>query len=90
MEFDNDIPQLTMDGRNWSTWCEKVKMVIKEAGLLSYLNGIVLDPDRQLEAMEKSILTIGLPDLILGSMLHLTTAHDHYKHLTNQFNKSTL
>ena len=83
MEFDNDIPQLAMDGQNWSTWCEKVEKVIKEAGLQSYLDGTILDPDRQLKAMAKLILTIGLPDSIFGSMLYLKTAHDYYKYLTN-------
>jgi hypothetical protein len=40
--------------------------------------------------MAKLILTIGLPDSIFGSMLHLTTAHDYYKYLTNRFEKSTV
>jgi hypothetical protein len=90
MEFDDDIPQLATDGRNWSIWHEKVEIVIEEAGLHSYLDGTVLEPDRQLEAMAKFILTIGLPDLIFGSMLHLTTAHDYYKYLTNRFDKPTV
>jgi hypothetical protein len=90
MEFNDDIPQLAMDSQNWSTWHEKVEIVIEEAGLHSYLDNTVLEPDKQLEAMAKLILTIGLPDLIFGSMLHLTMAHDFYKHLTNQFDKSTV
>jgi hypothetical protein len=90
MEFDDDIPQLATDGRNWSIWREKVEIVIEEAGLHSYLDGTVSEPDRQLEAMAKLILTIGLPDSIFGSMLHLTTAHDYYKYLTNRFEKSAV
>ena len=73
MEFDDDIPQLTTDGQNWSTWCKKVEKVIKSAGLYSYLDGTVSEPDRQLEAMAKLILTMGLPDSIFGSMLYLET-----------------
>ena len=88
MEFDDDIPQLATDGQNWSTWHESVKMVINKAGLYSYLDSTISEPDRQLEAMAKFFLTIGLPDLIFGSMLHLATTHDCYKYLKNQFNKS--
>ena len=65
-------------------------MVINKAGLHSYLDSTVSEPDRQLEAMAKFFLTIGLPDLIFGSMLHLATAHDYYKYLTTQFDKPTL
>ena len=65
MEFDDDIPQLAMDGRNWSTWREKVETVIKSAGLYSYLNGTVSEPNRQLEATAKLILASGIPDSIL-------------------------
>jgi hypothetical protein len=65
-------------------------MVVNTAGLHSYLDGTVSEPNRQLEAMAKLILTIGLPDPIFGSMLHLTMAHDYYKYLTNQFEKSTV
>ena len=83
MEFDDDIPQLAMDSRNWSTWCEKAKKVIKEAGLYSYLNSTILEPDRQLEAMAKLILTIGLPDSIFRSTLYFETTHNYYKYLTN-------
>ena len=83
MEFDDDIPQLAMDGRNWSTWREKDKKVIKEAGLYSYLNGTVSEPNRQLEATAKLILASGIPDSIFGSLLYLETAHDYYKYLTN-------
>jgi hypothetical protein len=90
MEFDDDIPHLATDGRNWSTWREKVEIVIEKAGLHSYLDGTVSEPDRQLEAMAKFILTIGLPDLIFGSMLHLTTTQDCYKYLTNRFDKPTV
>ena len=90
MEFDEDVPQLKTDGRNWSTWHKSVKMVINKAGLHSYLDSTVSEPDRQLEAMAKLILTIGLPDSIFGSMLYLTTAHDYYKYLTTQFDKPTL
>ena len=90
MEFDDDIPQLAMDGQNWSTWHEKVEKVIKEAGLHSYLDGTILEPDRQLKAMAKLILTIGLPDSIFRSMLYLETTHDYYKYLTNRFDKSTV
>ena len=88
MEFDEDVPQLEMDGRNWSAWHESVTMVINKAGLYSYVDGTVLEPDRQLEAMAKFFLTIGLPDIIFGSMLHLTTTHDCYKYLKNRFDKS--
>ena len=90
MEFDDDIPQLKMDSRNWSTWHEKVENVIKSAGLHSYLDSTISEPDRQLEAMAKFFLTIGLPDLIFGSMLHLVTAHDCYKYLTTRFDKPTV
>ena len=83
MEFDDDIPQLTMDSRNWSTWREKAKKVIKEAGLYSYLNSTMLEPDRQLEATAKLILTIGLSDSIFRSMLYFETTHNYYKYLTN-------
>ena len=65
-------------------------MVINKAGLHSYPNGTVSEPNRQLEAMGKLILTIGLPDSIFGSMLYLKTAHDYYKYLTNRFDKSTV
>ena len=68
----------------------KSKKIIKEAGLHSYLDGTISEPDRQLEAMAKLILTIGLPDSIFGSMLYLETTHDYYKYLTNLFNKSTV
>ena len=61
----------------------KSKKIIKEAGLYSYLDGTISEPDRQLEAMAKLILTIGLPDSIFGSMLYLETTHDYYKYLTN-------
>ena len=90
MEFDEDVPQLETDGRNWSAWHESVTTVINKAGLYSYVDGTVSEPDRQLEAMAKLILTIGLPDSIFGSMLYLETAHDYYKYLTNRFNKSTV
>jgi hypothetical protein len=90
MEFNDDIPQLATDGQNWSIWREKVETVIKEAGLHFYLDGTVSEPDSQLEEMTKFILTIGLPDLIFGSMLHLATAHDYYKYLTNRFDKPTV
>ena len=90
MEFDEDVPQLETDGRNWSAWHESVTMVINKAGLYSYVNGTVSEPDRQLKAMAKLILTIGLPDSIFRSMLYLETAHDYYKYLTNQFDKSTV
>ena len=90
MEFDDDIPQLAMDGQNWSTWREKVKTVIKVAGLYSYLDGTVSEPNRQLEATAKLILASGIPDSIFGSMLYLETAHDYYKYLTNRFDKSTV
>ena len=83
MEFDDDIPQLAMDSRNWSTWHENVETVIKSAGLHSYLDGTILEPNRQLKAMAKLILTIGLPDSNFRSMLYLETAHDYYKYLTN-------
>ena len=63
-------------------------MVINKAGLYSYVDGTISEPDRQLEAMAKLILTIGLPDSIFGSMLYLETAHNYYKYLTNRFNKS--
>ena len=76
MEFNEDVPQLETDGWNWSAWHESVTKVIKEAGLYSYVDGTVSEPDRQLEAMAKLILTIGLPDSIFGSMLYLETAHD--------------
>ena len=79
MEFDNNIPQLTTDGRNWSTWRKKVENVIKEAGLHSYLDGTVLEPNRQLEATAKLILASGILDSIFGSLLYLETAHDYYK-----------
>ena len=65
-------------------------MVINNAGLYSYVDGRVSEPDRQLEAMAKLILTIDLPDSIFGSMLYLETAHDYYKYLANRFNKSTV
>ena len=90
MEFDDDIPQLTMDSRNWSTWHEKVKNVIKEAGLHSYLDSTVLEPNRQLEATAKLILASGIPDSIFRSLPYLETAHDSYKYLTNRFDKSTV
>ena len=90
MEFGNDIPQLAVDGRNWSTWCEKVEKVIKSAGLYSYLNSTVLEPNRQLEATAKLILASGIPDSIFGSLLYLETTHDCYKYLTNRFDKSTV
>ena len=90
MEFDDDIPQLATDGQNWSTWREKVENVINKAGLYSYVDGTISEPDRQLEAMGKLILTIGLPDSIFGSMLYLETAHDYHKYLTNRFDKSTV
>ena len=90
MEFDEDVPQLKMDGRNWSAWHESVTMVINKAGLYSYVDGTVSEPDRQLEAMAKLILTIGLPDSIFRSMLYLKTAHNYYKYLTNRFDKSTV
>ena len=90
MEFDEDVPQLEMDSRNWSAWHESVTTVINKAGLYSYVDGTVSEPDRQLEAMAKLILTIGLPDSIFGSMLYLENAHDYYKYLTNRFNKSTV
>ena len=83
------IPTLEMDGRNWSTWCESVESVIKTAGLQSYLDGTVSEPNRQLEAAAKFILVSGIPDSMFGSLLHLETAH-YYKHLTNQFDKSTV
>ena len=84
MEFDNDIPQLAMDGRNWSTWCKKVEKIIKEAGLHSYLDGTILEPDRQLEAMATLILTIGLLDSIFGSMLYLETAHNYVLQISDK------
>ena len=89
---DEDIYISTLEtvGRNWSTWCESVKSVIKRAGLQSYLDGTVSEPNRQLEATAKFILITGIPDLILGSLPHLTTAHDYYKHLTNRFDESTV
>ena len=90
MEFNDNIPQLATDGQNWSTWCKKVENVIKSAGLYSYLDGIVLEPNRQLEATAKLILASGIPDSIFGSLLYLETAHDYYKYLTNQFDKSTV
>ena len=90
MEFDNDIPQLATDGRNWSTWREKVENVIKEAGLHSYLDSTVLEPNRQLEATAKLILASGILDSIFESLLYLETTHDYYKYLTNRFNKSTV
>ena len=90
MEFDEDVPQLEMDGRNWSAWDESVITVINKAGLYSYVDGTISEPDRQLEAMAILILTIGLPDSIFGSMLYLETAHDYYKYLTNRFDKSTV
>ena len=77
------IPTLETDGRNWSTWCESVKSVMKRAGLQSYLDGTVLEPNRQLEATAKFILTSGIPDSIFRSLLHLKTAHNYYKRLTN-------
>ena len=88
MEFDEDVPQLETDGRNWSAWHESVTTVINKAGLYSYVDGTVSEPDRQLEAMAKFFLTIGLPDIIFGSMLHLTTTHNCYKYLKNRFDKS--
>ena len=60
------------------------------AGLQLYLNSTVLEPNWQLEAAAKFILSSGLPDSMFGSLLHLETTHDYYKHLTNQFNKSTV
>ena len=89
MEFNDNIPQLATDGRNWSTWCENVEMVIKSAGLYSYLDGTVSEPNRQLKATAKLILTSGILDSIFGSLLHLEIAHNYYKYLTNQFDKST-
>ena len=88
MEFNEDVPQLETDGRNWSAWHKSVTTVINKAGLYSYVDGTVSEPDRQLEAMAKFFLTIGLPDIIFGSMLHLVTTHDCYKYLKNQFDKS--
>ena len=90
MEFDEDVPQLETDSRNWSTWHKSVKTVIQEAGLYSYLNSTVSEPNRQLEATAKLILASGIPDSIFGSLLYLETTHDYYKYLTNQFNKSTV
>ena len=90
MEFDDDIPQLATDGRNWSTWCKSVENVIKSAGLYSYFDGTVSEPNRQLEATAKLILASGIPDSIFGSLLYLETAHDYYKYLTNRFDKSTV
>ena len=81
MELDDDIPQPATDGRNWSIWHEKVEKVIKEVGLYSYLDSTISEPNRQLEAMAKLILTIGLPDSLFGSMLYLETTHDYYKYL---------
>ena len=83
LEDEENIPVLETDGWNWSTWHESVKTVIKTAGLQSYLNGTISEPNRQLKATAKFILITGIPDLILGSLLHLTTAHDYYKYLTN-------
>ena len=90
MEFDDDIPQLAMNGQNWSTWHKKVENVIKEADLHSYLDSTVSEPNRQLEATAKLILASGIPDSIFGSLLYLETAHDYYKYLTNRFDKSTV
>ena len=83
MESDEVVPQLETDGRNWSAWHKSVTTVINKAGLYSYVDGTVSEPDRQLEAMAKLILTIGLPDSIFGSMLYLETARNYYKYLTN-------
>ena len=88
MEFDEDVPQLKTDGRNWSAWHESVTMVINKAGLYSYLNGTVSEPNRQLEATAKLILASGIPVSIFGSLLYLETAHDYCKYLTNRFDKS--
>ena len=90
MEFNNNIPQLATDSRNWSTWHENVEMVIKSAGLYSYLDGTVSEPNRQLEATAKLILASGIPDSIFRSLLYLETTHDYYKYLTNRFDKSTV
>ena len=90
MEFNDDVPQLAMDGRNWSAWHKSVTTVINKAGLYSYVDGTVSEPDRQLEAMAKLILTIGIPDSIFGSLLHLETAHNYYKYLTTRFDKPTV
>ena len=84
------IPALETDGQNWSTWRESVESVMKRAGLQSYLDGTVSEPNKQLKATTKFILITGIPDLILGSLLHLETAHDYYKHLTNQLDKPTV
>ena len=79
MEFNEDVPQLETDSQNWSAWYESATMVINKAGLYSYVDGTVSEPNRQLEAMGKLILTIGLPDSIFRSMFYLKTAHDYYK-----------
>jgi hypothetical protein len=45
MEFDDEIPQPPTDARSWSTWHEGVKTAIHNAGLRSYLDGTVSEPN---------------------------------------------
>ena len=92
MEFDEDVYHNSK--RTVETGLHGTKVSQRSSTKLVYISmyvdSTVLEPDRQLEAMGKLILTIGLPDFIFRSMLYLKTAHNYYKYLTNRFNKSTV
>ncbi|KAF9235435.1 hypothetical protein BU15DRAFT_78021 [Melanogaster broomeanus] len=94
-----EVPDLATDGSNWKTYRDYILYVAAIEDFVQQLDGADAKPvdvtQHELKAwdqrntMAKLIISITIPDSLLMCIMHLETAHEQFKHLTNRFETKT-
>ena len=86
-----EIPALDTLGTNWIYWHGIVEQATMAEGLSQYLDGRVINPNPQLNALAKFIIISGIPDASILSfqVIDCKTAFDMMSKLEDLFGKPT-
>jgi hypothetical protein len=93
------VPDLAMDGRNWSTYCEKLFQVVEAQDLLGIIDGTKTKPTNEPwnplgraawirdDTEVQYLIVTTTPPIIHGHLTLEMTAHELFKTLQGLFKK---